>query len=83
MFTCLQKEKPCIKSLLNTFEFKDQGKFNLICLPENAQVSSVASEGQIMIFRQNKKNVHIFILFKSIHTRLLMHVSPSGASESV
>ncbi len=33
-----------------------------------------------MIFRQNKKNLHIFILFKSFHPRLLMHVFSSGAS---
>ncbi len=26
-----------------------------------------------MTFRQNKKNVHIFILFKSLHPQLLMH----------
>ncbi len=38
----LQKEKPCIKSLL--FIFEDQGKFYLICILEN--ISSVASEGQ-------------------------------------
>ncbi len=28
------------------FEFEDQGKLYLICLPGNMQVSSVASEGQ-------------------------------------
>ncbi len=26
-----------------------------------------------MIFRQNKKNIHTFILFKSFHALLLMH----------
>ncbi len=31
----LQKEKPCIKSRgVKTFEFEDQGKFNIICLLE-------------------------------------------------
>jgi len=28
------------------FEFEDQGKLYLICLPGNMQVSSVASKGQ-------------------------------------
>ncbi len=31
---------------LNIFEFEDQGKLYLICLPGNMQVSSVAAEGQ-------------------------------------
>ncbi len=31
---------------VKTFEFEDQGKLYLICLPGNMQVSSVASEGQ-------------------------------------
>ncbi len=41
----LQKKKTRIKSRgVKTFEFEDQGKFNLICLLENMSISSVASE---------------------------------------
>ncbi len=43
----LQMEKPCIKSQgWKLFEFEDQGKFDLFCLLENMQLSSVASEGK-------------------------------------
>ncbi len=67
----LQKEKTCIKSrVCELLEFEDQGKLNLFCLLGNMDVYFVASEGQCkmktnIIFRQNKKNLHIFILFKS------------------
>ncbi len=66
--------KTSIKSRgVKTFEFQDQGQFNLICLLENMQQSSVSSEGQYsiknVIFRQNKKNIHIFILFKIFQVR--------------
>ncbi len=43
----LQKNTRRIKSRgVKTFEFEDEGKLNLICLPGNMQVSCVASEGQ-------------------------------------
>ncbi len=43
----LQKEKHALGAgVRKLFEFQDQGKFHLICLQENRQISSVASEGQ-------------------------------------
>ncbi len=56
-----------------TFEFEGQGKCNLFSLLGNMYVSSVAPEGQYKMkintytSRQNKKNLNIFILFKSFH----------------
>ncbi len=55
------------------FEFQDQGKFNLICLQETGKyLLKGSTKCKTMIFRQNKKNIHIFILFKSFHALSLI-----------
>ncbi len=56
------------------FEFEDQGQFNLSSGKHVTIFYSfwraVLNEKN-MIFRQNKKNIHIFILFKSFHAPAL------------
>ncbi len=52
------------------FEFEDQGKLNLICLQGNKYLLLLpkgSTKWEKNIFLQNKKNLDIFILFKSFH----------------
>ncbi len=49
------------------FKLDDQGKLYLFCLLK------FSTKWKNMIVKQNEQNLHIIILFKSLHPRLLMH----------